>query len=93
MQDERQEERQEEDVKYVLSYGGGLNSTALLIFLIKNNYHLDLVLFSDTGDEFPHTYETVKFYKKYCEEKGIRFEIVRSKLADSLYSYMWNKKI
>jgi hypothetical protein len=95
MQDGK-EERQEEDVKvikYVLSYGGGLNSTALLIFLIKNNYPLDLVLFSDTGDEFPHTYETVKYYKKYCESKNIRFEIVRSKLADSLYTYMWNKKI
>jgi phosphoadenosine phosphosulfate reductase family protein len=93
---ERQEEkRQEEDVKiiHVLSYGGGLNSTALLIFLIKNNYPLDLVLFSDTGDEFPHTYETVNYYKKYCKDKGIRFKIVRSELADSLYTYMWNKKI
>jgi hypothetical protein len=90
----KEEERQEENViKHVLSYGAGVNSTALLIFLIKNNYPLDLVLFSDTGGEFPHTYETIKYYKEYCESKNIRFEIVKSKLSDSLYSYLWNKKI
>lgn len=80
-------------MKYVLSFGGGLNSSALLVWLIENKKPLDLVLFADTGGEFPHTYTAVNFYKKYCEDNQIRFEIVKSHLSKSLYTYMWDKKI
>ena len=85
-------ERKEEDVKYILSYGGGLNSTALLIFLIKNNYPLDLVIFADTGNEFNYTYETVKTYNEYCNNNNIQFQIVKSKNG-IIYDYYFEKKI
>lgn len=80
-------------MKYVLSFGGGLNSSALLVWIIENKKPLDLVLFADTGGEFPHTYNAVKFYKQYCADRNIRFEIVKSSLSKSLYTYMWDKKI
>lgn len=52
-----------------------------------------MVIFADTGGEFKHTYETVNYYKKYANDRGIRFEIVKSELSDSLYEYLYTKKI
>ena len=80
-------------LNYILSFGGGLNSTALLVYILKNKMPLDMVIFSDTGDEHDYTYESVKFYKKYAEDHGIRFDIVKSTNNMSLYEYCYNKKI
>ena len=80
-------------MKYTLSFGGGLNSTALLVYIVKNKLPLDIVVFADTGNEFNYTYDNVKFYKKWAEDRGIRFEIVKSKYGKDLYTYCWDKKI
>ena len=80
-------------LNYILSFGGGLNSIALLVYILKNKMPLDMVIFSDTGDEHDYTYESVKFYKKYAEDHGIRFDIVKSTNNMSLYEYCYNKKI
>jgi hypothetical protein len=63
-------------MKYILSYGGGLNSTALLVFLVKRKYPLDMVIFANTGDEFQHTYDSIKYYSDFCNKNGIEFVIV-----------------
>ena len=42
----------------MVSYGGGVNSTALLIGLHQHRIPVDLILFADTGAEHPHTYVT-----------------------------------
>ena len=39
----------------MVSYGGGANSTALLIGLHQHRIPVDLILFADTGAEHPHT--------------------------------------
>jgi len=65
------------DGKYVLSYGGGINSTALIIHIVKNKLPLDYVIFSDTGDEMPETYEYVEYMAKYLKRHKIPFEIVK----------------
>ena len=47
---------------YWLSYGGGINSTALAILLIENKlpqYVPFRVLFSDTGNEKDETYNFI----------------------------------
>src|SRR3989338_606513 len=80
-------------MKYVLSYGGGLNSSALLVWLVQNHKPLDLVVFADTGNEHIHTYEAVRYYKAFAETKGITFATVRGSLADSVYDYLWQNKI
>lgn len=40
----------------VLAYGGGVNSTALLVSLHQRGIPIDLILFADTGGELPSTY-------------------------------------
>ena len=54
----------------MVSYGGGANSTALLIGLHQHRIPVDLILFADTGAEHPHTYAyldvinaTINMYK------------------------------
>ena len=39
----------------MVSYGGGVNSTALLVGLHQHRIPVDLILFADTGAEHPHT--------------------------------------
>ena len=41
----------------IVGYGGGTNSTAMIIGLYQRGVPIDLILFSDTGCEQPHTYE------------------------------------
>jgi 3'-phosphoadenosine 5'-phosphosulfate sulfotransferase (PAPS reductase)/FAD synthetase len=67
------------DEKFILSYGGGLNSTALLVFLINNDYPLDEVIFADTGGEVPETYEYLKIIDSYLQGHNTPFRIVRSR--------------
>lgn len=38
----------------ISSYGGGTNSTALLIECVKRGIRIDMILFADTGGEKPH---------------------------------------
>ena len=70
--------------KYIVSYGGGINSTAMIVFLVKNNFPLDYVIFSDTGDEMPETYDYLKTMERYLSRRNIPFEIVRVRNKDSL---------
>lgn len=90
----------------VLSYGGGVDSAALLLWAYNNRnvkpvdavgtvdvYPFDLVLFADTGDELPSTKETVAYYKKWCEDRNIPFMVVKNKYGKSLEQYMLDKNI
>jgi len=55
----------------IVSYGGGTNSTALLIECVNRGIDVDLILFADTGGEKPHTYDYLKLFKKWCVEHGL----------------------
>jgi 3'-phosphoadenosine 5'-phosphosulfate sulfotransferase (PAPS reductase)/FAD synthetase len=64
----------------ILSYGGGTNSTALLLEWIKRGNKLDAVIFADTGSEQPYTYEFIDDYiKPFCKDHKIPFELVHYK--------------
>jgi len=43
----------------VASFGGGTDSTAMLIGMWQRREPVDLILFADTGGEKPHTYEHI----------------------------------
>tara|TARA_Y100000004_G_scaffold178314_1_gene220782 strand:- start:72 stop:884 length:813 start_codon:yes stop_codon:yes gene_type:complete len=59
----------------ILSYGGGINSTALLLEWVKQGKQLDLVIFADTGSEMPETYEFIdKYVKPFCKKHNLPFE-------------------
>ncbi|MDE0915774.1 MAG: hypothetical protein OSB57_11435 [Planctomycetota bacterium] len=53
----------------VLSYGGGVNSTALLVGMRERGIRPDLILFSDTGGEHSRTYETIRSMSIWCERE------------------------
>lgn len=52
--------------KIVVSYGGGTNSVAMLIGMRNRGLIPELILFSDTGGEKPHTYEHIELMQKWC---------------------------
>jgi 3'-phosphoadenosine 5'-phosphosulfate sulfotransferase (PAPS reductase)/FAD synthetase len=81
------------DEKYVLSFGAGLNSTALLIYLVDNGFPLDEVVFADTGGEIPETYTHLKNVDTYLSRYGILLTIVRSKSGKTLYDKCMSRKV
>lgn len=77
----------------VVSYGGGLHSTAMLVKMVQDGQRPDIVLFADTGDELPETYATVEFYKRWCENQGIEFQTVTNNYGKTLGQYLSDKNI
>ena len=55
----------------IVSYGGGANSTALLVGLQKHRIPVDLILFADTGGEHPHTYAYLDVMDRWLESHGM----------------------
>jgi hypothetical protein len=55
----------------VVSFGGGVNSTAMLIGMVERGETCDLVLFADTGAEKPHTYAHVLEFSEYLVAHGM----------------------
>lgn len=56
---------------YVLSFGGGVNTVALMILLLNERAPVDQVVFADTGGELPETYETLVRAESYLAERGV----------------------
>jgi len=57
-----------------LSYGGGINSTAMLILL--TNYHKNFeVVFVDHGGDYPETYK----YTAMLQAKGYRITVIKGR--------------
>ncbi len=51
--------------KYVVSFSGGKDSTAMLLRLIEEGYPIDYIVFCDTGLEFSQMYEHIKKVEEY----------------------------
>jgi hypothetical protein len=54
----------------VVSYGGGTNSTAMLVGMHERGERPDAILFADTGGEKPHTYEHIEAMQAWCVKVG-----------------------
>jgi 3'-phosphoadenosine 5'-phosphosulfate sulfotransferase (PAPS reductase)/FAD synthetase len=78
--------------KYVLSFGAGLNSTALMIMIIEKKYPLDEVIFADTGGETPETYAHLKVTEEYLRLHNVPLRIVASKNG-TLYDTCNRRKV
>lgn len=85
--------KRQKDMKYIVSYGGGVNSTAMVIFLVKKKLPLDYVVFADTGDEMPETYEYLKDMEKFLSKYKIPFKIVVVPNGDSLSERCMRRKV
>jgi hypothetical protein len=60
-----------------VNFGGGVNSTALLLILHERGLRPDWVLFADTGSERPETYENVERVQAWSRDVGFPFATVR----------------
>ena len=64
----------------VVSYGGGVNSTAMLILMTNNQIVPDAILFADTGGEQAETYAYIDYFSLWLQRNGMpKIEIVRYK--------------
>lgn len=64
----------------IVSYGGGVNSTAMLIGMVKNNMKPNHILFADTGGEKKGTYDYIIYFNKWLKKQNFpQIETVRYK--------------
>jgi 3'-phosphoadenosine 5'-phosphosulfate sulfotransferase (PAPS reductase)/FAD synthetase len=80
-------------VRHVLSFGGGVNTVALMVLLLRSKEPLDEAVFADTGGEVPETYECVEWAKGYLADHGIPFQIVSNINGHDLYGTAWRRKV
>jgi hypothetical protein len=80
--------------KYVLSYGGGVNSSALYFYIVHiKKLPLELVIFANTGEESQETIDTVNNMRLQCAKDNIEFIEVQSKYGRLVDYYTKNKGI
>lgn len=53
-----------------VSFGGGVNSTAMLVEMFRRSMRPDVILFADTGGERPETYGCLKKVSDWCVAHG-----------------------
>src|SRR5687767_6389088 len=54
----------------IVSYGGGVDSTAMLIGLKQRGIKVDWIMFSDTGGEHPETYAYIQYFNLWLKKNG-----------------------
>jgi hypothetical protein len=62
----------------IVSFGGGVNSTAMIIGMHQKKMPIDLIVFADTGGERPNTYAFIETFSNWLSENGLpRIAIVQ----------------
>jgi hypothetical protein len=56
-----------DDAPIIVNYGGGVDSTAMLIALVSSGIRPDIILFADTGGEKESTYNYIEYFNSYLE--------------------------
>jgi len=83
-------------LKRVICFGGGVQTTALVILVAQGKEEVDEVVFADTGAEKPETYWYMENYTlPLLGEAGIPFTSVRSEAhreESGLYNFLWQIK-
>ena len=54
----------------ILNYGGGVDSTALLVAMVNQGIRPDLIVMADPGGEKRETYQYVDFFEEWLVSKG-----------------------
>jgi len=56
---------------HIVAFGGGVDSTAMILGLYESSKRIDLILFADTGGERPETYAHIDNFSKWLVDKGL----------------------
>lgn len=75
--------------KYIVSLSGGKDSTAMLLRLIEEKKPIDLILFCDTGLEFPQMYEHIVKLESYI---GRTITRLKAEHSFEYYFYEYHPK-
>lgn len=79
-------------VHHILSFGGGVNSVALMVLLLRERLPLDGAVFADTGGEVPETYTYLEVAKDHLRRHGVSLTVV-SKRGRTLYETAWERRV
>ena len=83
-------------MKRILSFGGGVQTTALAILVAQGKVKVDMAIFADTGGERPETYWYLENYSRpLLATVGIELLTVRQTLPScqpDLYGWLWRLK-
>jgi 3'-phosphoadenosine 5'-phosphosulfate sulfotransferase (PAPS reductase)/FAD synthetase len=76
----------------VASYGAGVDSTAMILYLLDRKEKIDYVVFADTGAEYPETYSYVLMFDKWLRDNH-NLSITRVQSKDGpMYEFMLKKR-
>ncbi len=82
------------EATYILSFGAGVNTVALMVMLIQEGAPLDGVIFADTGGETPATYDSLKVAREYIDGHDIPFTVVRARPKETdLYGTALRRRV
>jgi hypothetical protein len=66
----------------VIAWGAGVDSTAMIIEMVRLRMRIDLVMFADVGNENPETYAFIPVFRAWLTRHGITSVIVRWETDD-----------
>ena len=77
----------------VVSYGAGVDSTAMILKMVEEQIPIDIVIFADTGGELPETYKTLQNMEKYLKKLDIPLITVRNFSLKTLFEKCIMRKV
>lgn len=81
-------------VRHILSFGGGVNSVALMLWLLKHSHPLDEVVFADTGVELPETYAYLPTVETHLAAHEVKFTRIEGRVRGrDLYQTCWERRV
>lgn len=60
----------------IVSFGGGVNSTAMLVGMVQRGEKPDAILFADTGGEKPQTYDFIVSFRQWLASHELSITVV-----------------
>lgn len=58
------------DAPIIVNYGAGVDSTAMLVAMVKQGIKPDLIIFADPGGEKPETYRYIPYFSEWLVSQG-----------------------
>lgn len=78
----------------VIAYGGGVQSTALLVMAARREIHVDAALFCNVGDDSEHP-DTLRYVREvaipYCAAHGIPVHVLERVRRDGRVETLWGR--